>query len=226
MKMKAKILGIWYGPEHQRTGQEIRPERQDKIGTFACENKPRVFDDLYLMQLRAGDEDTAKHFDRYFRRLLRLKLWGKFTREREEELIDSVMTAALEKILNGNPRDAACLAAYITGICANLTKRALRPSFNNIGADPDEIQIANGENNAEEKLLSRERAEGVRRVLGTLGMRDRGVLVDLFYHDTERDEVCRKYRVTRQTLRLIVFRARRRFQSTWRCQTQGRCPVA
>ena len=36
----------------------------------------RIFDDGYLARLRNGDEETAKHFDRYFRRLLQDEVVG------------------------------------------------------------------------------------------------------------------------------------------------------
>jgi DNA-directed RNA polymerase specialized sigma24 family protein len=68
----------------------------------------------------------------------------------------------------------------------------------------------------EERLFAEERAEAVRKVLGTLGRRDRGVLVDLFYKELTRAEVCGKYGVTRQQLRLILFHARERFRKGWR----------
>ena len=39
-----------------------------------------VFDEGYLRRLRSGDEETAAHFNDYFRRLLRRWMWGKFNR--------------------------------------------------------------------------------------------------------------------------------------------------
>ena len=58
-----------------------------------------IFDEGYLMRLRAGDEETAKHFNDYFRRMLRIKLWAKYGHTVKNDLMDDVMAAALEKIL-------------------------------------------------------------------------------------------------------------------------------
>ena len=173
------------------------------------------FDEGYLKRLRSGDEETAAHFNDYFRRLLRRWVWGKFNREQEEELVDSAMTAAFEKIRQGQPREATRLAAYVTGICVNRMRLALRPSFNTHGQDPEKLHIQDQTRNPEEKLIENERAHEVREVLGTLGQRDRDVLVDLFYHEKDRAEVCEKHGVDRKTLRLILFRARKRFQNHW-----------
>ncbi len=95
----------------------------------AMETKPstvmssNIFDENYLTRLRSGDEETAKHFTAYFRRMLRIKLWAKFGRSIQDDLMEDVLAAALEKIMNGEPRDPSCLAAYVGGICANLAKR-------------------------------------------------------------------------------------------------------
>ena len=52
-------------------------EEKPVAGTVTSSN---IFDENYLVRLRSGDEDTAKHFDSYFRRMLRIKLWAKYGR--------------------------------------------------------------------------------------------------------------------------------------------------
>jgi RNA polymerase sigma factor (sigma-70 family) len=173
------------------------------------------FDEDYLTRLRNGDEETAKHFYAYFKKVLRRWLWGKFSREQEEELIDTAITAAYTKISAGQPRQAARLQAYVTGICVNLTRLALRPTFNQPGADVDSVQMADTSRNAEETLMSQERAHEVRKVLATLPARDRQILIALFCQGKHRDEVCQAFGLGREQLRLILFRARKRFQENW-----------
>ena len=177
------------------------------------------FDEQYLTQLRSGDEDTAKHFVTYFRRSLRRWLWGKFSREQEEELIDTAIVSAYEKISQGQPRDASKLQAYVTGICVNLTRLALRPSANSPGAAEPLSDRTDFARSAEQLLLARERADEVKKVLASLSARDREILVDLFYRDKGRDEVCQKHGLDRNELRLVLFRARRRFQKGWQVQS-------
>ncbi len=178
-----------------------------------------AFDEVYLQRLRNGDDETAKHFNLYFRRLVRLKLWKKFDVLREDELVNDVMAAAMEKIMRGEPRDAAHLPGYICGICANMTKRELRPSASNERVEADFERIPDGTKTIEERLQESEKAKAVRKVLSGLGRRDREVLVDLFYHERKRDEICEKHGVTRDQLRMILFHARQRFQRDWEKQT-------
>ena len=174
-----------------------------------------AFDANYLARLRSGDQDTARHFNGYFRRLVHAKIGGLFDRYRGEELSDKVMATALENIFRGQPRDANRLVAYVYGICSNLTKTEMRPRLKLDQSITRQEQIRDGAQTVEEKLLKEERASAVDAVLRKLSRRDQAVLRDVFYFELEREEVCRKHQVTREQLRLILFRARRRFQEEW-----------
>ena len=213
--MKAAVLERANPTGCQLVQHQFAPGTNRSVPAVMGEGARPVFDDAYLRRLRNGDEETAKHFDGYFRRLLRRWIWGKFTREQEEELVDSSMVIAFEKIMQGQPRDPARLPAYMTGICLNLTRLALRSGFQRTTKNSEDIQIADHAPDAEERIMKREQAQEVKKVLGTLGSRDRGILVDLFFHEKKRDEVCERYGVDRDRLRLILFRARKRFQSEW-----------
>jgi RNA polymerase sigma factor (sigma-70 family) len=174
-----------------------------------------VFDEAYLAQLRNRDEETAKHFDKYFRRLVRTKLWGKFGPQIEEDLVDAVMLAVFAKIMAGEPRDAACLPAYVRGICANFEKKTIRDLKRGEIVDLNLDQLSNGAKTAEERVLKQEKSQAVRKVLAKLRTRDREILMDVFYYELDRDEVCNKHGLTREQLRMILFHARQRFQDEW-----------
>ena len=79
----------------------------------------------------------------------------------------------------------------------------------------DVERIPDGAKTTEVRLEEREKAEAVRKTLSTLRRRDRDVLVDLFYNEVSRKEVCDKHGVTGDQLRLILFYAVRRFQKQW-----------
>jgi hypothetical protein len=78
------------------------------------------FDEKYLARLRQGDRETAKHLNRHFGRLIRLKIWGRVKRGREEIFVNKVLATALEGIQRGAPDTAECLANYVCGICSGL----------------------------------------------------------------------------------------------------------
>lgn len=192
----------------------IRPECTEKLEERATHDAV-VFDEDYLTRLRRGDDQTAKHFNRYFRAKLRFSLWHRFDGERAADLIDQVMAAALERILKGEPKDATRLVAYVRGICSNLTKKEMRGRPLAMRMDVNLDLLADSAPRADHKLLEQERADAVRKVLETLGQRDRAILVDLFWAELSREEVCEKYKLSRERLRMILFHARRRFEKRW-----------
>jgi RNA polymerase sigma factor (sigma-70 family) len=207
--------------EFIRTGRPSRlgGKSEDLTGVSGSSTEPKaqVFDQAYLERLRSGDDETAKHFSRYFRRVVRAKVWGKFSRQVEEDLIDDVMAAAIENIMRGQPRDASYLPGYVCGICLNLMRQAMRPSRPGddfVLLDPD--RISDSAKTTEVRIEEREKAEAVSKILSTLSRRDREVLVDLFYHELSRQEISEKHGVTTGQLRLILFHASRRFRKKWK----------
>jgi RNA polymerase sigma factor (sigma-70 family) len=183
----------------------------------AAHNKGGVeqFDDGYLERLRHGDSETAQHFDRYFRRLIRAKVWGKFSRQRAEDLVDDVMAVAIQNIMQQKLDDASRLPGYICGICANLSKVSMRPKSNREVLREDFERVADCAQTAVERLQEAEIAQAVGKVLSTLRRRDQEVLVDLFYNGLSREEAAEKYKVTCAQLRTILLRALKRFKKKW-----------
>jgi RNA polymerase sigma factor (sigma-70 family) len=175
------------------------------------------FDDDYLARLRSGDYQTAKHFNAYFRKLLRIKLCGAFRAEQIDDLIDEVMFVAITNILRGQLRDPACLPSYVRGVCANLRNKTIKAKLKGGQEDINLDHISAREETTEARLLRKENEKDVQAVLRELSDRDRNVLTDLFYKELTRDEVCAKYApLNRIQLRMILFHARQRFQRRWK----------
>jgi RNA polymerase sigma factor (sigma-70 family) len=211
------------------------PGRRERVGlkkeTTACGEEiakplslqaacqPVIFDEAYVVRLRCRDEETSEHFNAHFRKMLHLKLYGKFSRELEEEVANEVLCAAITKILQGEPRDPTKLAAYVAGVCANITKKTIRDRPKREWIDANLDQISNEHKTPEEQVLAKANKQVITRVLGRLKDRDRNILVDLFYHELDREEILEKYRASRQQLRMIVFHARQRFQKEWENET-------
>jgi hypothetical protein len=87
------------------------------------ERLPVSFGEDYVARLRGGDDETMKHFNDHFRRLIRLKFWGQFSSERAEDMANDVMAAVREKIIEGSPDVTDRLPAYIVSICATLANQ-------------------------------------------------------------------------------------------------------
>ncbi len=66
--------------------------------------------------------------------------------------------------------------------------------------------------NPEGEVVSRERKDLVRNILEELPEKDRRILRAVFLEDVEKAEVCKRFDVNRDYLRVLVHRAKIRFR--------------
>ncbi len=123
-------------------------------------------------------------------------------------MVDDVMAAVIERVMAGEPKEAACLPGYVRGICGNIQKREIRTHRKYEVVDVDLDRLTGNAESPEERALDEEMANAVWKVLAGLRVRQRNVLLDLHYYGMRRDEACQKYGVTRDQLKLILFHAR------------------
>jgi RNA polymerase sigma-70 factor, ECF subfamily len=67
--------------------------------------------------------------------------------------------------------------------------------------------------NPEGEAVTRERKDLVREVLDELPEKDRRILRAVFLEDADKAEVCRRFEVNRDYLRVLVHRAKIRFRA-------------
>jgi RNA polymerase sigma-70 factor, ECF subfamily len=77
----------------------------------------------------------------------------------------------------------------------------------------DAHQLVDRGVNPEGQVVTRERKDLVRNVLDTLPEKDRHILRAVFLEDTDKAEVCRRFDVNRDYLRVLVHRAKIRFRA-------------
>lgn len=179
------------------------------------------FDAAYLEALHRKDPETERHFFQYFTPLIRAGL-RKYLRS-PEQVQDGIqetfarVLAALRK--RDGVRHPERFGGFVHAVCRNVALEMLRSERRFVALeDPD--------SNAEPELLERdpgpfrsphgmaeaaEVRERVRKVLAELTPLDRQLLVEVFLNEEERGRVCRRLGVSRAHLRILLFRARRRF---------------
>jgi RNA polymerase sigma-70 factor (ECF subfamily) len=72
-------------------------------------------------------------------------------------------------------------------------------------------------------VVNRERKEMVSQVLNQLAAKDRDILRSLYLEETNKDEVCERFEVDRDYLRVLVHRAKLRFREVY--ERQGLPPL-
>ncbi len=151
------------------------------------------------------------HFSNAIRMSLRYRL-------RSWQLIDDIRQETFLRVLNFLRSDKTMdhperLGAYVHSVSINVMMELLRASTRHPAMPDDAHQLVDGGVNPESAVVTRERKEMVLSVLEELPQKDRCILRAVFLEDHDKDEVCRRFDVNRDYLRVLVHRAKIRFRA-------------
>jgi len=173
-----------------------------------------AFDRDYLDRLRNGDPETQAHFTQYFGKLLRINLRARL---RSTQSIDDVRQEVFLRVLtalrrNGGIEHPERLGGYVNAVRDNVLCELYRSGSRSPISLPEHLDVPDGHAGANSTLVNEERKHQVRKVLQGLSAKDRSVLYMIFYEETDREEICRRFAVDREHLRVLVHRAKLRFR--------------
>lgn len=174
-----------------------------------------VFDEKYLAALKARDPEVEKHLIAQFSTAVRVKLRARL---RSPELIEDAYQETFLRVFahfqaGKTLNSPASLPGFIHGMCHNVSLELLR-GYTRHDQMPDYWQgPTDGSEGPQDQLVTEERKEMVRRLLGELAPRDSSLLKRIFLDEEDKDAVCRDMNIDRDYLRIVVFRARKRFRS-------------
>ena len=175
------------------------------------------FDDQYLAKLRDGDPETEKHFFTHFSNVIRMAMRYRL---RSWELIDDIKQETFLRVLNFLRSDRSLdhperLGAYVHSVAINVMLELLRASTRHPPLPEDSQTLPDIKASAEDRVVTRERKEVVREILEQLSPKDRDILRAHFLEDLDRDEICARFGVDRDYLRVLVHRAKLRFREAF-----------
>ena len=178
----------------------------------------RTFDDDYVKRLAAGDPETEAHFYTYFGHFLSLKLRS---RHLDSDAAGDVRQETLYRVLKvlrvgSGVAHPERFGAFVNSVCNNVLLEAGRTSAKagtsaDSGEDPAEIRDRSID--LERSLITAERKGVVQKVLKELSEKDQDILRMVFFDDIDRDEICRRLQVESGHLRVLLHRAKARFQA-------------
>jgi RNA polymerase sigma-70 factor (ECF subfamily) len=177
-----------------------------------------AFDEAYLVRLREGDPSTENHFVGYFSQLLQLKLRARYLRP---EVVDDLRQETFSRVIRtlraeGGIRQADRLGAFVNSVCNNVISEHYRSATRSVPLEPDHAEMPDKVLNLERWIITDETQRAVRRLLAQLPERDRLILRAVFLEELDKDEVCRKFGVGRDYLRVLVHRAKEKFRVAMR----------
>lgn len=173
---------------------------------------------------RIRDGDTAaetKLVERYGERLrfVLARQMAQFPHDVDDIVQESLATALL-RLRDESIDDPARLGGFIYGIARNLRLAKIRDHARHDGtADPETLdEIPSDQVRPDEVVANDETTLIMRRVLAELGTvvgeeRDREVLLRLFIHEQDKEEICRALKIDDPDhLRKVVYRAKARLK--------------
>lgn len=191
-----------------RPGSILPPLRGEVLELFS-------FDDDYLSRLRNGDPSTESHFVAYFSQLLQIKLRARFL---PSETIDDLKQETFVRVMRslrteGGIRQPDRLGPFVNSVCNNVLLEHHRAGSRQVPLEPDHLEIQDKVMNLEKMAISAEAREKVREILTRLPERDRQILRSLFLEETNKDEICARYGINRDYLRVLLHRAKEKFRT-------------
>jgi RNA polymerase sigma-70 factor, ECF subfamily len=169
------------------------------------------------MRLRDGDAETERHFYSHFSNVIRLSLRYRL---RSWELIEDIRQETFLRVLNFVRSDRSLdhperLGAYVHAVCMNVMMELLRASTRHPPIPEDAYDLADKRVNTEAKVVTRERKELVAALLAELGEKDRDLLRAVFLEEADKNEICGRFGVDRDYLRVLLHRAKNRFREAF-----------
>ena len=178
-----------------------------------------AFDDDYVRRLREDDPWTIRHFVHYFDPILTIKMRSKLRPDLVEDgkqivYLRVIAAAKAEKI-----RDGRALGGYVSTTGDIVIKEILRQeALRQKRTDPIEDKHLDipSRDRTDKPLIDHETQERVNKVLAELPERDRELLERSLLREETTEELCQRFKVTPEYLRVLLFRARERFRSLYK----------
>lgn len=172
------------------------------------------FDEEYLRRLREGDSQVERHFASYFGELIQLKLRRRVrSRQQLEDIQQETFLRVLKAARDPNGiQDARKLGAYVLAVCHYVSAEQNRSEGRYDLAEHNFDEHPAPSQDPDTALISEQRQRLVKKILAKLDDRDRKLLEAKFLDELSAEEVCRRFGVQPDYLRVLIFRAKARFR--------------
>jgi len=171
------------------------------------------FDADYLDRLAAGEREVEEHFNDYFGQLILIKLRARqYSRATIDDIRQETFLRVLQAIRKKTVREPERIGAFVNAVCNNVVLEFGRSGAKLILMEDDAPDVPDERADSEQELVTRERQAEVRAVLAEMSPKNRDLLRAIFLDERPGEEVCRKFCVDQNYLRVLLFRARAQFR--------------
>jgi RNA polymerase sigma-70 factor (ECF subfamily) len=173
-----------------------------------------VFDADYLARLKHGDPETELHFTSYFSNALWLKLRNRVrTRHLIDEIRQETFARVLKHLKSGKPiHYPERFGGFVLGVCNNIMLEVITSEFGRTQGGELPIDPPDQRARADSELVTEERKQAVMNVISEMPEKDGILLKWLYLEEAERSEICQRFNVDADYLRVLLHRAKQRFR--------------
>jgi RNA polymerase sigma-70 factor (ECF subfamily) len=182
-----------------------------------------TFDKGYVDRLRDGDPQTEQHFVAYFGQILGIMLRARMV---PSERVDDIRQETYSRVIailrrDGGVKQPERFGAFVHSVCKNVYFESNRENYRSQPLMDSHLETPDKILDLERSLIMEETKAKVREILGEMSVRDRELLRAIFLEEGDKDEVCRKFGVDRDYLRVRLHRAKERFKEVYVKGTVG-----
>lgn len=177
----------------------------------------RAFDAEYIEKLTAADPETESHFSSYFGKFMFLKLRA---RRISHELAEDVRQETLMRVLKALRQGAGVdqperFGGFVNTVCNNVLLEFLHKQARHPLADENAPEQVDESVDLDAPLVNEQRKRAVAKAMDELADRDREILRLVFFEELERGEICRRMGIDSEYLRVLLHRAKSRFETVY-----------
>jgi RNA polymerase sigma factor (sigma-70 family) len=166
------------------------------------------FDAGYLERLAAGDSAVEKHFNDYFGELIFIKLRSRqYSGSTIDDIRQETFLRVFQALRRGGIRQPERIGAFVSATCNHVVMEFSRAGSRITYTDEPPDAPAAGVD-SERDVIDRERQSIVRRLVGRMSAKNQRLLRAVFIEERPLDEVCGEFKIDRNYLRVLLFRAR------------------
>ena len=174
-----------------------------------------AFDEAYVGRLREGDPSTESHFVAYFSQLIQIKLRARYL---APEVIEDLKQETFIRVIrslrsDGGIRQGDRLGPFVNSVCNHVLLEHYRSRSKNVPLESDHLELPDKVLNLEALAISEETQRMVRSVLSQLPPREQAILRSVFLEEMDKDDVCERFGVGRDYLRVLLYRAKEKFRA-------------
>ncbi len=176
-----------------------------------------IFDEAYVDRLTHGDPATELHFSSYFGRLLTSKLRvRRIAPQMAEDVRQETFLRVLRTLRQGEGvTQPAAFGAFVSAVCNNVLLETINKETKHPAIPENTPEPADERIDLDASLISEQRKRVVARILDSLPAKDREILRLVFLEEADRQEVSRRLGVSAEYLRVLLHRAKSRFEEEY-----------